>query len=338
VQKLRIKPSKSDSIDANQLRQLVGPLASDHRLLGEASGPMLKGHFFSRRFGADMSVHCVDAHELEDRASSSECPAGISINILLAGAVQFSLGAQQYECRADDRPLGFGLRLVERELFTRQLRRGAYVCKVNVSLSEAWVRERFDGALPDIGVSTARQQPVVSWQPDEPQLLLAHKLLRLSVGAEASAEAKTKTQAMISMEAAAIELVGRVLHGEGKSEPLAANSANRAADALRQLLERDLAGTLGLTALDLTSLAHRAGMSVSTLQRRFKSECGMTVMEYVRQRKLEMARNALVVKGRSLQEAAFLAGYEHSSNFISAFKRRFGVTPANLVRQHRADL
>ncbi|WP_049721424.1 helix-turn-helix transcriptional regulator [Gilvimarinus polysaccharolyticus] len=327
MQKTNSYAATGGSVDSVQLRQHIAPIAREHRLQGESHGTLLQGHIFSWRFGAGMTMHCVDAHERQDCVSSSECPAGISINILLAGRVRFSLGPHQYDCAADDQAQGLGLRLAECEVFTRQLRRDAYTCKVNVSLSAAWLRDRFAGSLPYINAPTPEPQAVVSWQPSDAQVQLAHRMLDLSVQAKLDGNHR----ALLALEAAAIELTALVLNGNAEATPLTRSVTDTAAESLRQLLERDIAGTF-----DLPVLARRAGMSVSTLQRRFKSESGMTVMEYVRRRKLEIARNALVLEGRSIQEAAYLAGYEHSSNFIKAFKQRFGITPANLVRQHGA--
>jgi len=85
----------------------------------------------------------------------------------------------------------------------------------------------------------------------------------------------------------------------------------------------------------LDEIAGALGVSVSTLQRKFKAAYGYTVIDYVRRRRLEIARSALLLDGISIGEAAYLAGYNHPSNFVAAFRKQFDVTPARLVRQHR---
>ena len=84
------------------------------------------------------------------------------------------------------------------------------------------------------------------------------------------------------------------------------------------------------SAICLNQVARASAMSASVLQRRFKEHTGVTVFEYVRNRRLERVRDALSKDGISISEAAFMAGYNHTSNFITAFKRRFGVTPGEL--------
>lgn len=43
------------------------------------------------------------------------------------------------------------------------------------------------------------------------------------------------------------------------------------------------------------------------------------------------AKEALEQNGISIGEAAYLAGYNHPSNFISAFRKPFGHTPGELL-------
>jgi len=55
-----------------------------------------------------------------------------------------------------------------------------------------------------------------------------------------------------------------------------------------------------------------------------------SVFEYVRKRRLERARDALVAEAISVTEAATNAGYTSSANFSTAFKRAFGVPPKSM--------
>ncbi|MED5433037.1 MAG: helix-turn-helix transcriptional regulator, partial [Pseudomonadota bacterium] len=56
----------------------------------------------------------------------------------------------------------------------------------------------------------------------------------------------------------------------------------------------------------------------------------MTPAAYIRQRRLERAQDLLRRQQLSIGEAAYLAGYRHPSNFITAYKRAFGTTPGEL--------
>jgi len=84
----------------------------------------------------------------------------------------------------------------------------------------------------------------------------------------------------------------------------------------------------------VSDIALANNMSVSTLQRRCKNTFNMTVNEYIRLRRLDRAKTAITVQGLSIGQAAYRAGYNHSSNFIAAFKKQYAVTPAELMKVH----
>ena len=78
---------------------------------------------------------------------------------------------------------------------------------------------------------------------------------------------------------------------------------------------------------DSQSFADALNMSLRTLQRRSKEQLGCTLKEWITHHRLLIAKNALVERGMSITEAAWLAGYQHNSSFILAFRTAFKVTP-----------
>ncbi len=72
-------------------------------------------------------------------------------------------------------------------------------------------------------------------------------------------------------------------------------------------------------------------MSVTNMQSSFKQAYGMTVMDYIRERRLVAARDALGREGLSIAQAAHLAGYTSPQNFSTAFKRQFGISPSEII-------
>ena len=52
----------------------------------------------------------------------------------------------------------------------------------------------------------------------------------------------------------------------------------------------------------------------------------VTPNAFLRERRLEESRNMLE-QGKSVKETAELLGYRHTSNFIIAYRRKFGQTP-----------
>ncbi|NVO57345.1 helix-turn-helix transcriptional regulator [Rhodobacteraceae bacterium B1Z28] len=81
---------------------------------------------------------------------------------------------------------------------------------------------------------------------------------------------------------------------------------------------------------DLTTnqLENRFCRNRRSLQRLFKSEYGVGISEFVRGERLKRANTALRHDGISIAEAAFLAGYSNTANFSTAFRREFGMPPA----------
>nr|WP_294944545.1 AraC family transcriptional regulator [uncultured Mucilaginibacter sp.] len=80
--------------------------------------------------------------------------------------------------------------------------------------------------------------------------------------------------------------------------------------------------------LSLDELAFLTNRSLSSFKRDFEKAYGVSPQKYIRERNLEMACIELA-KGRSASELYLDYGYGHVSNFNTAFKRKYGVTPAD---------
>ena len=84
-------------------------------------------------------------------------------------------------------------------------------------------------------------------------------------------------------------------------------------------------------------LARHVRMSGYDFHRMFSFVVGMTVGEYVRNRRLTLAAQELQSTGLSVTEAAYKYGYESLEGFSKAFSRFHGVTPKQ-ARQQGATL
>ncbi|MFJ2981013.1 MULTISPECIES: AraC family transcriptional regulator [unclassified Pseudomonas] len=85
--------------------------------------------------------------------------------------------------------------------------------------------------------------------------------------------------------------------------------------------------------LQVADLARIAGLSSARLHARFTAECGMTPMDYVRQRRLLMARRLVTQTLLPMGEIAAQVGYGSQSAFSAAMLRAFGCTPGALRRE-----
>lgn len=74
-------------------------------------------------------------------------------------------------------------------------------------------------------------------------------------------------------------------------------------------------------------LAKEICISPTYLSRIFKQEMGVSVSEYIRQRKIDMAKNLLRYSDYNLVEIANMLSYSSQSHFIQHFRAQTGMTP-----------
>jgi AraC-like DNA-binding protein len=74
-------------------------------------------------------------------------------------------------------------------------------------------------------------------------------------------------------------------------------------------------------------IAKHAYISLSQLTRLFHSEAQMPVMQWVWQRRIEMAQKLLRQTTLPVGEISRLVGFQHQSHFSQVFTRNVGVSP-----------
>lgn len=77
----------------------------------------------------------------------------------------------------------------------------------------------------------------------------------------------------------------------------------------------------------LDQLSEKACMSKAHFSRTFKSELGLSPMEFILKERLKLARQYLKIGSYQIQEVCFMAGFNNITYFIRAFKSEFGMTP-----------
>jgi AraC-like DNA-binding protein len=115
-----------------------------------------------------------------------------------------------------------------------------------------------------------------------------------------------------------------------RSEAAAAirSSVGVAADAQRILESMQLIREQHAEKLSVEGLARKAGMSLSHYAHRFRAIARVSPMRYVREVRLDRARNLLLVNGARAGEVGMSVGFESPAHFAREFKRRFGVPPS----------
>ena len=78
----------------------------------------------------------------------------------------------------------------------------------------------------------------------------------------------------------------------------------------------------------VSEMAAAQHYNTNYFSRVFTEAMGMTPFEYIIDKKMEWARNALVHSNLSIEEILEAIGYEHRNGFTIAFKKKYGCPPA----------
>jgi DNA-binding response OmpR family regulator len=90
---------------------------------------------------------------------------------------------------------------------------------------------------------------------------------------------------------------------------------------------------IGNQELSVEKIAQEIGISRTHLHRRLKRIAGISAGELIRTVRLTKAAQLLKEKQINVSQLAYLVGYTSQSNFSTAFKKHFGVSPKEYVEQ-----
>ena len=108
---------------------------------------------------------------------------------------------------------------------------------------------------------------------------------------------------------------------EDTRSPQPVNPENPRVQAMMRYMDENLAEDL-----DMDALADTFYVSKYHMMRQFRQETGLTVYEYLTQRRLLHARD-LIEKGSRATEACYRSGFRSYSSFTRAYAKIFGTTP-----------
>ena len=86
-------------------------------------------------------------------------------------------------------------------------------------------------------------------------------------------------------------------------------------------------------AWDVAQLAALVNLSPSRFRHLFKESTGVSINQYLRERRLERVEYLLRTTFLSIKEVKGLAGLGATSHFVFYFKRKYGVSPS-AYRKH----
>ncbi len=122
---------------------------------------------------------------------------------------------------------------------------------------------------------------------------------------------------------ALVELAALLHDANDSAIPALSRTHRDRAEQARLLLDARLADPPSVP-----ELARTIGLNETDLRRSFKAAFGTTIIDYLRDRRLEIAR--MLVRQRQLPVAtiAYRVGFASPANFATAYRRRFGRPPS----------
>ena len=178
-------------------------------------------------------------------------------------------------------------------------------------------------------IGAARQHPEAA-----PAGIVSTPLDDKLAGATIQLEALTEPlDAQVLGPAIVREICYRVLAGEQGAAMRAALAHHgrfgRVARALKRI------HTEYAEPLNVARLAEEAGMSVPAFHANFRTVTQTSPIQYIKSTRLHQARLMMIRDGVTAAAAAGRVGYESASQFSREFKRLFGRTPVEEVRDMR---
>jgi AraC-like DNA-binding protein len=281
--------------------------------------PRVEGR--NRRFDLrdGLALQVIDATYLEQYEIEYTLPPGFIIYLqfedgegldLSVGGRALPVGRYRGE---KARPFGFAMWRRQPAVLKRKAERGTRLRVVIVWLSQEWFSKTF-GVHSALPVASREHLAISTWRPSHRLEDVASGLFEPETGRSALSRLRHEITALDIVSEAVTTICPPRSTVSGRSRLLPLNKA-------RDLIEAHLPDDL-----PAKDIAEASGVGIATLRHLFKEAYGYSISEYVRLRRLDLAR-AVLENGGSVMEAAAVARYTSPANFSTAFRHRFDVTP-----------
>ncbi len=276
-----------------------------------SSSPVLHGDVEEMILPSGISLTHSDVRVLQPYETTSRHSSPLYVLVVLEGCVTLTLSGNVYVVRPG---MAFSARLSEQQAMSA--RHDADIALKTLSFGVYPDDARRENLLASLLAQWERlNAPTFVWQvPDFVLAGIQHARQR----------ERSSLSRQLLLEGVMYQLLGHGLHlreQEGAARVSAAGGEHARLEQIRHLLAQ--APEQEYT---LAQLAAQAAMSPSSLRSKFRQAYGCTVFDYLRDCRLALARRYLL-EGHSVQQAAWMSGYQHATNFATAFRRRYGICP-----------
>ncbi|MDT8896039.1 AraC family transcriptional regulator [Halomonas sp. I1] len=275
--------------------------------LGARPRTVVRGRVQELTPGPGMQLVASDIEVLERYDSRSRAPAPLSIIVMLDGEAEVSLAQQRLTLRPG---MALSVQLDERHGLSAVQPAGQRIRALTLGLDESRLSTLVDEPVPYQG---SRMR---AW----------HLPATLRHALEEAIDSPLEGAAQrLQLEGLSLQLLAHGLPAPHREATTSQPPGERQRLArVREALRADPAREHRLE-----SLAELAAMSPASLRRKYRAAFGNSVFDDLRECRLDLAR-AYLMRGFSVQQAAHFCGYRHASNFATAFRRRYGISPSSL--------
>ncbi|MFM2586952.1 helix-turn-helix transcriptional regulator [Vibrio sp. TBV020] len=319
----------ADSDNASRLRKiaLTTKIEESERqlIVGETKrghSALVEGKFVSHRIGKEVSIHGCQSIELQNSHVVSMAPASVIITILIQGELEFGYDDLEFQLKSDSVNRITIVNLTQPASFRRKITKGNKVTKLNLMMSNDWVKSRTNGRCK-VSQFIASHKNSIQLPLCDDFTTMVDRVLELHKADTFSEKLALESLAFQFIEASLSQLeVTNIASSNINDTSISTTSVEEIICYIESNLSQPLS---------IEDLANKFAMSSSNIQRKFKQEVGLTLNGYIRKRRLEIAKQHLERGLVSVTEAAYEAGYNHPANFTNAFKKAYGVPPLSVV-------
>jgi len=227
--------------------------------------------------------------------------AGASLSLILKGSQREQVAGREYECRRYSATLK-GPGIEHSNQIGTEPTSGLFL-----ELSRETGDELVEAAGRPLGAVVHREAPI--------RHLVQRIALELSRGLVGQS---------LMVEGLLFELLGTLLRTRALDRPRARDSRlSRAVEFLESSFRQRIT---------VARVAREAGVHPSYLAEQFRAGLAVSIGEWVRNRRLEFAREALEDRAVPISRIAFQAGFADHSHLARLFRQRYGMSPVEYRR------